>query len=124
MTLIFHITARAAWQQAQRDGAYRAESLAQVGFIHFSGAEQVVRVANALYSGQGDLVLLVVDPARLNAGAGSPALRYETPADMPQGSERFPHLYGALNLDAVLRMVDFPPDAGGGWSRLPPGAAD
>lgn len=119
MTLIFHMTARAAWQQAQRDGAYRAESLAQVGFIHFSGAEQVVRVANALYSGQGDLVLLVVDPARLKA-----ELRYETPADMPPGGERFPHLYGALNLDAVLRVVDFPPDAGSGWSRLPPGAED
>lgn len=119
MTPIFHITARAAWEQAQRDGVYRAESLEQVGFIHLSTAEQVVRVANALYSGQGDLVVLVVDPARLAA-----ELRYETPADMPQSDERFPHLYGTLNLDAVIRVVDFPPDAGSGWSRLPPGASD
>ncbi|MCC6801885.1 MAG: DUF952 domain-containing protein [Anaerolineae bacterium] len=123
MTLIYHITTRAAWAQAQRDGAYRTESLTQEGFIHFSGAEQVVRTANLYYAGQRELVLLVVDPARLKS-----ELRYEQPAKSPGSTasrrdEYFPHLYGTLNLDAVAGVVDFPPDAGDTWSRLPPEAS-
>jgi uncharacterized protein (DUF952 family) len=118
MTTIFHITVRSAWAAAQRDGAYRAASLDDVGFIHFSTREQVLRVANAFYRGQRDLVLLVVDPARLSA-----ELRYEPPAEAPESAERFPHLYGALNFDAVIRAVDFPPDADSTWSALPDGVS-
>lgn len=123
MTPIYHITSRAAWAQAQRDGAYRTESLAQVGFIHFSKAEQVVRTANAYYAGQRDLVLLVVDPAQLESD-----LRYEPPAEAPgsqasRSDDRFPHLYGALNLNAVVRAVDFPPETDDKWSQLPPDAS-
>ena len=116
MTNILHITSRAAWEQAQRDGAYRAPSLDQVGYIHFSQPEQVLTVANSFYRGQADLVLLVVDTSRLAA-----ELRYEPPDEAPDSSQRFPHLYGALNLEAVRSVVDFPPDSGGGWSALPPG---
>ena len=45
MTLIYHITPRAAWQRAQQRGEYRAASLRREGFIHCSGRTQVVRVA-------------------------------------------------------------------------------
>ena len=114
MTTIFHITSRDAWEQGLRSGAYRAPSLDQQGFIHFSTAEQVVATANRYYRGQADLLLLEVDPARLAA-----ELRYEPPAEAPDSAERFPHLYGALNLDAVTRVIAFPSDAGGGWSALP-----
>lgn len=120
MTPIYHITTRAAWAQAQPDGAYRTESLAQVGFIHFSMREQVVQTANLYYAGQRDLLLLVVDPALLKS-----ELRYEPPTETPGAARRdehFPHLYGALNLNAVVRVVDFPPDAGDTWSHLPPEA--
>lgn len=117
MTNVLHITARPAWQQAQRDGAYRAPSLDQVGYIHFSKPEQVLGVANAFYRGERDLVLLVIDPERLE-----PELRYEPPDEMPDSSQRFPHLYGALNLDAVVSVLDFPPDSGDGWTALPAGA--
>lgn len=117
MTNILHITSRAEWQQAQRDGAYRAPSLDQIGYIHFSKPEQVLVVANSFYRGAPELVLLVVEPARLVAD-----LRYEPPDEAPDSSQRFPHLYGALNLDAVTAVLDFPPDANGGWSALPPGA--
>ncbi len=120
MTTIFHITTREAWTQAQRDGVYRAASLDAVGFIHFSKAEQVVDTANRFYRDQADLVLLVVDAARLLA-----ELRYEPPAEdhgALTSDARFPHLYGALNLDAVIRAVDFPPDEDGSWSALPPDA--
>jgi uncharacterized protein (DUF952 family) len=71
-------------------------------------------VANAFYTGQTDLVLLVVDPSRLQA-----ELKYEAPVHpaasdtAPSAEERFPHLYGPLNFDAVLSVVAFPPGADG-----------
>jgi uncharacterized protein (DUF952 family) len=112
MQPIFHIVPRAEWEQAAPTGAYRPASLAQEGFIHCSTAEQVPDVANAFYRGQRDLVLLVIDPARLQA-----PLRYEPPAEAPQSAARFPHLYGPLNTDAVLRVAAFAPGADGSFSR-------
>jgi uncharacterized protein (DUF952 family) len=110
---ILHITTQLEWQAAQAAGHYEAPSLQSEGFIHFSTAEQIVRVANAFYGGQTDLVMLVVDPDRLSA-----ELRWEDPAhrgvSMATGqSEIFPHLYGPLNLDAVLRAVPFPANSDG-----------
>lgn len=115
MTPICHITTPEAWEQAQRDGFYRAASLDDEGFIHFSTPAQVVATANRYYQGRRDLLLLLVDAARLDA-----ELRYEHSS----GGEEFPHLYGALNVAAVTRAVDFPPDADGVWRSLPAGLGD
>lgn len=118
MTTVYHITSRAAWDAAQAAGEYRAESLETQGFIHFSKLEQVVGTANRYYHGTPGLVLLEIDAARLKA-----ELRYEPPAEAPDSDARFPHLYGALNLDAVTAALDFPHDADGGWTALPSGRA-
>jgi uncharacterized protein (DUF952 family) len=107
--MIYHITARAQWQAAQSEGLYQGDTLATQGFIHASDLHQVLGTANRFYAGQPNLVLLCVDPARL-----TPELRYEE-AD----GQRFPHLYGPLNLDAVAQVLDFPPNADGTFT-LPP----
>jgi len=106
VTLIYHITPRAAWQRALQRGEYRAPSLRTEGFIHSSGPRQVVRVANAFYRRRRNLVLLVIDPRKVKA-----RIRQER-AD----GGRFPHIYGPLNLDAVVQVVDFPPRADGTFS--------
>ena len=98
MTLIYHIAAAADWEQAQRDGQYtmstRGRTLAEEGFIHASTAEQVPLVAAAYYRDAPDLVLLVIDTERV----GSP-IRYE---QVPGQPDPYPHIYGPLNLDAIL----------------------
>jgi uncharacterized protein (DUF952 family) len=109
---ILHATSQASWAAAQKAGAYIADSLAEAGFIHCSTPEQILRVANALYAGQRDLVLLVIDPSRLTA-----ELRWEPGVDLEP--ELFPHVYGPINLDAVVRVADFEPDAEGKFTRLP-----
>lgn len=108
-TPLLHITQRSAWDAAQHAGEYRAPSLDSEGFIHCSTPAQVLGPANMLYRGQSDLVLLVLDPAQLQA-----SLRYE-----PVGSDLFPHLYGPLNLNAVTNVVPFPPQPDGTFV-LPP----
>jgi uncharacterized protein (DUF952 family) len=118
MALIYHITTRAAWEQAQDTGEHRAESLTTQGFIHFSTREQVTHVANAVFRGQQGLVLLCVDTDKLTAELRIEAADTTVHVDHA-ANELFPHLYGALNIDAVVRVVDFPPLADGTFA-LPP----
>jgi uncharacterized protein (DUF952 family) len=101
---IYHITEREAWAAAQAAGEYRTDSLAEQGFIHASTAAQVVDTANRYYRGQDGLVLLCIVTSRLNAPVRHEAATGEHAA----GAGLFPHIYGALNLDAVERVIDFP----------------
>ena len=104
--LILHITSRRQWEAAQAAGVYRADTLDTEGFMHASHREQVVRVANALFRGQRGLVLLCIDPARVR-----PEI-HEEPGG-PASQERFPHVYGPLNLDAVVDTLPFEPGPDG-----------
>jgi uncharacterized protein (DUF952 family)/RimJ/RimL family protein N-acetyltransferase len=99
---VVHLCQRKDWETAQRKGDYRAASLETDGFIHFSRPDQVVRVAQAFYHDVPELVLLHVQPTRLRA-----ELRYEPSAHEADSGEFFPHLYGPLNLDAVIDVTDF-----------------
>jgi uncharacterized protein (DUF952 family) len=112
MPEILHITSRTLWLAAKNSGSYAADSLAREGFIHCSTREQALRVADAFFASQRGLVLLVVDPRRLR-----PEVRWEPGADRP--GELFPHVYGPINLDAVIAVHDFEPGADGRFV-LPP----
>lgn len=108
---ILHIAHLADWQAAQTLGQYTVESLTTEGFIHCSRPAQVLGVAARYYTPcPGPLLLLTIDPARLTA-----PLRNE----LATNNETFPHIYGPLNLDAVLRADVFAPDATGRY-HLPP----
>jgi uncharacterized protein (DUF952 family) len=110
--MIFHITFRKDWQAAQAKGEYTTESLHSEGFIHCSNLHQVLPVAEKFYKGQSDLVLLMIDPSRLTS-----TLKWEAPAGgVPPGlsaGDLFPHIYGPLNLDAVVNVFDFIFDSNG-----------
>lgn len=101
---IFHIALSSEWNQALEEGAYRTGSLEQEGFIHFSTGKQLLRTANKFFAGRRDVVLLVIDPTMLAA-----ELRDEPIED----GQMFPHLYGKLNLDAVLEVLPFTPQEDG-----------
>lgn len=104
--MIYHITSRQAWSEARQRGDYRAESLETDGFIHCSTEEQVVPVAEYLFGGEQDLLLLMIEPSRLASD-----LKWESPAEgtpppgVAEGS-LFPHIYGPINLDAVVKVYD------------------
>ncbi|MBM0742774.1 DUF952 domain-containing protein [Phormidium sp. CLA17] len=102
--MILHITTRSRWEQAQQIGEYRADSLETEGFIHCSTPAQLLWVTQRFYSGQTGLVLLKIDSDRLQA-----RLQFDAIAT----GELFSHLYGALNLDAVVQVIEFEPGADG-----------
>ena len=97
---IFHIATRADWEGAQLAGAYTTSTigrpLQQEGFIHAAFEEQWPLVKRRYYADAFEpLLLLEIDPERLT----SPLIE-EQPA--PGVEEVYPHIYGPLNLDAVV----------------------
>lgn len=111
--MIFHITSRRAWDEAQERGNYHAESLATEGFIHCSTVSQILPVAENFYKGQHGLVLLAIEPTLLSSD-----LKWEPPSGgtPPQGvpkDDLFPHIYGSINLDAIVNVVDLDEDPQG-----------
>jgi uncharacterized protein (DUF952 family) len=111
--MILHLTTRLAWEQARAAGAYRGDTLDAQGFIHCSTTSQLTGVANRFFRGQCGLVLLCIETDKVQ-----PRVIFEHPINptsgqVEPGSEPFPHIYGPLNLDAVVRVLDFPPNADG-----------
>ena len=114
MSLIYHITPRTDWEAAIESGDYRPASLESEGFIHCSTDQQAAPVANAFYSGQTGLVLLVIQPERLSAKLQWDPPAHPAPEKAPAALRgEFPHIYGVLNLDAVVDVWDFAPNADG-----------
>ena len=112
MSLIYHIATAGDWARAQADGQYttstRGRTLAEQGFIHASTAAQVAPVANMIYKGLPDLLVLMIDTDRVR-----PEIRFE---QVPGWEEPFPHLYGPLNADAVVGTRRLDPGSDGQFS--------
>ena len=104
--VLLHLIEPGQWRAALSAGEVRPPSLTDVGFVHLSTPDQVHVPAQALFPGRRDLVLLVIDPARL-----ADPVRHE--AGMPPHPDglRFPHLYGPLPTSAVVAVVPYRPPA-------------
>jgi uncharacterized protein (DUF952 family) len=95
--MICHIVSRPHWEAAIAQGFYEAETLEVEGFIHASKEDQVQGVLERYYRGQKDLLLLHIDETKLTA-----ELKYEL---APSMNEEFPHIFGRLNTDAVIKAI-------------------
>ena len=94
---IFHIALVSEWKQARQTGTYTTstlgKSLAEEGFIHASRREQVAGVFANFYRGvRKPLVLLTIETDRLVSPWREEAV----------GDDTFPHIYGPLNVNAVV----------------------
>ena len=94
---IYHITPTKKWREALESGLYSADSLEKDGFIHCCTKEQTESILKTWFQGESDLVLLEIDPALLSAEVKD--------EDSHGTGELFPHIYGPLNLDAVIRVT-------------------
>ena len=96
--IIYKITPASAWREAERQGVYRGSpDDLRDGYIHFSTASQVAETARKHYFGQTGLFLIAVD-----ADALGDKLRWER----SRNDELFPHLYGELDLGAVIAVLE------------------
>jgi len=98
-----HLTPAAVWEAQRASGWYRPEAFEAEGFIHCTDGEDALLVpANAYHrSDPRSFVVLEIDVDRLSA-----PVRYDDAA------WRYPHIYGPLNVDAVVgeRRADRDPD--------------
>ena len=100
MPSIYKVVPAALWREAQGEGVFRGAPVDIAdGFIHFSTAAQVEETAAKHFAGQNDLLLVIVDAARLGT-----ALKWEP----SRGGALFPHLYGDLSLSDVALVEPLP----------------
>lgn len=94
--LIVHLCQRETWEAASKHGSYHAASLDTEGYIHCSRSDQILAVAKAFYWDLPDVILLWIDPCRVDV-----EIRWEQ-----VGDDTYPHIYGELNTDAVVKVSD------------------
>jgi uncharacterized protein (DUF952 family) len=97
MSVIYHITFAEEWNKAKQQGYYEHPSLAAEGFIHCSLDNQIEGVLKRYFEGKTGLVKLVIDTEKLTS-------RYVF--DWSRSTaDTFPHVYGPINVDAVIEVV-------------------
>jgi uncharacterized protein (DUF952 family) len=97
MAIIYHITTKEDWTRAGQNGYYESLALKDEGFIHCSEEQQVAGVIERYFAGKTNLVKLVIDTQKLTS-----RFVYEW---SPSTEDTFPHVYGPVNLDAVIEVL-------------------
>jgi len=95
---IYKVCSASAWREAERQGVFLGSADdRRDGFIHFSTASQVAGTVAKHFAGQTGLFLIAIDADALGDG-----LKWEP----SRGGELFPHLYGELDIGAVIKILD------------------
>ncbi len=112
-TPLLHLATPDEWQAHRAAGAI-TPSVAE--FVHLSTPDQVGLPATRLFAGREDLLLLVLDPARIGV-----EVRFEPGVATDPGSMRFPHAYGSIPTSAVVHVLAYRPGPDGtfGTPELP-----
>ena len=101
--MIYHIATQEEWDLQIDAAVYAPFAYNQERFIHCSDLHQLESVANRYFPGRDDLVILELMPTKLE-----PQTRYEQ-----SGTEKYPHVYGPLNKDAINREISVQCNADG-----------
>ncbi len=91
---IYHITTEQALEAMQDSGELLSDSLENEGFIHCSEVWQLPGVMERFFKGVDGLKIVEINPSKLTSKH-----IYEKAADT---EDWFPHVYGAINKDAVV----------------------
>lgn len=102
---LLHLAVAGEWERARARGTYERStidtSLEEEGFIHCSFPDQVQATADRYYRGRDDIVLLRIDPERLDPGV-------DVVVEEARSGERFPHVYGPIPVVAVASVQPVP----------------
>jgi uncharacterized protein (DUF952 family) len=90
--LIYHIVRTDVWSNF-RGTHYEAESFSAEGFIHCSFADQLDAVLKRYYSRDDEVIVLEINPEKLDS---------RLVVEPSTGGEKYPHIYGTINRDAIV----------------------
>ncbi len=94
--MIFHITSVQHWQSHKTESHYIKNNNEE--FIHASTEQQLTQTIKRYFQGKSNLLLVTIDPLKV-----APEIKYE---DLVGQGQLFPHIYGNLNLDAVVKVEE------------------
>lgn len=92
---IYHIVTPEVWEDFKDQDFYEAASLHAENFIHCSFAEQLEQVLDRYYKDADRVLILEIAPERLTSKLIN---------EPSTGGEIYPHIYGAINKDAVVNI--------------------
>ena len=94
---IYHIVLPEVWETFKDKDFYYAASLQTEGFIHCSFAEQIAPVLGRYYQNAEKVLILHLDTDKLTAKL------VEEPST---NNEIYPHIYGQINADAIVKIEE------------------
>ncbi|HTH56581.1 MAG TPA: DUF952 domain-containing protein [Cyclobacteriaceae bacterium] len=99
--MIYHIATRQDWVEREQENDFVPSDYHREGFVHCCTASQLAGVKERYFKGKTGLVILYLEEEKLKA-----ELKYEVSTD----NEKFPHLYGAINREAIFKIEPLKPD--------------
>ncbi|MFT4924224.1 MAG: hypothetical protein ACI8WB_000302 [Phenylobacterium sp.] len=103
---IYLLAGQQEYDQALAAGELVRDSLQNEGFIHASPADQLSRVANKHYTNVANVLVLVVEQQRI-----TPPVKWQ-----PATGGLYPHIFGPMNMDAVIEVQAIKKDEHGVFS--------
>ncbi|PFM63401.1 hypothetical protein COJ48_15585 [Bacillus cereus] len=101
--MITKVITKRNWKIAKTTGEINESSLIEEGFIHCSFLEQALKVAEKHFSHEEEVLLLTIDPSLVKA-----EIKYE----LASNGQEYPHVYGVINVEAIIDVVPFPKEKG------------
>ena len=93
--MIYHIVKPKYWKNFEHKDLYFSETFEQELFIHCSTNSQIEGVLSRYYKNAKEVFLLHLDESKLIA-----ELKFEKATN----EELFPHIYGGINKDSILKI--------------------
>lgn len=101
--MIYHLTTQAEWTAQALAAAFLPPDYSREGFIHCCTTDQLQGVLDRYFKGVPDILVLHLDESKLTA-----SLKYEVATH----DELFPHLFGPINKDAIIKIETLPTHLG------------
>ncbi|PYF08371.1 DUF952 domain-containing protein [Ureibacillus chungkukjangi] len=95
--IILHCLKESTWEKAKDNVYYGRESIEAFGYIHCSSIENFWRVAPNFKDVLEPVVLLFIDTNKVEA-----EIKWE---DDGNYGRTYPHIYGELNLNALVKVT-------------------
>lgn len=107
--MILHCMQEKVWNKVKDKKSFGKKDVRKYGFIHCSTVAYFWRVAPNFKDIAEPLVLVCIDESKLTS-----EIRYE---DSDNCGRYYPHIYGEINMDAVVQVLPFLRDENGNYIK-------
>ena len=109
--MIAHCMRKNKWNEIKDEDYWGYQDIEEEGFIHCSPIKYLWRVLPNFEDVKDELVIICIDEDKLEA-----EVKYE---DDDNCGRNYPHVYGIINNDAVIKVLDYLKDEQGHYTKNP-----